>query len=265
MQDKDFDRLISSKFEDFEAEPSPTLWENIADRLEDKKASLPWATYLSLAAGIMVVFTVGWVFLQKDLHTREKHHNYANLVHHDIVKPATSGTTASVVKQPEPVVVDSTSKNGASAARIASNSNHSHTSVSSANRVAAPVSNKVDDVVKESQPAVNTNPQLITQTGNQPNTAVKPIMPDVQLSPKTIDAVAATSVEKPAVIISTEKETEEPVKKRGIHNLGGLINVLVSKVDKRANKFIEFSDGEDDEAETTVTGVNMGPIKFKKQ
>jgi hypothetical protein len=203
MQDKDFDKLFNSKFEDFEAEPSPRVWENIADELEDKKAVLPWMTYLSVAAGIVFVFTAGWLFLQKDLQTGERHHNYANLVHHDIVKPATSETTASVVKQPEPAVVGSASKNGASAARIASSSNHSHTSVSSANRVAAPVSNKVDDVVKESQPVVN--------------------------------------------------------------NLGGLINVLVSKVDKRANKFIEFSDGEDDEAETTVTGVNMGPIKFKKQ
>lgn len=265
MQDKDFDKLFSSKFEDFEAEPSPMVWKNIAGGLEDKKAILPWATYLSVAAGIMLVFTVGWLFLQKDLHTGEKHHNYASLVHRDMVKPVISATMAPTPKQAEPALVDSVSGNRPSVSRMASNSNHPHKSVLPVNKVTVLASNKTDDMVKASQPAVNANPPLVAKTVTPANIQAEPIMPDVQLSPKTIDAGAATLAEKPAVIISTEKETEGPVKKRGIHNLGGLINALVSKIDRRQDKFIEFSDGVDDDAETTVTGVNMGPIKFKKQ
>jgi hypothetical protein len=54
-----------------------------------------------------------------------------------------------------------------------------------------------------------------------------------------------------------------PVKKRRIRSLGDLINVVVSKVDKRKDKIIEFSNTDDDEA--TITGVNLGIIKIKKQ
>jgi hypothetical protein len=38
MQDKEFDRLFSSKLKNFEMEPSPMAWENIAGELHGKKA-----------------------------------------------------------------------------------------------------------------------------------------------------------------------------------------------------------------------------------
>lgn len=265
MQDKDFDKLFSSKFEDFEAEPSAMVWENIAGELEGKKADRPWIAYLSIAAGIVAVFTAGWLFLQKDVQSGERHHNYANLVHRDLIKPV-HPLTAHTVKQPEPVVVDSSSVDKTSVDRMASNSNHRPKTVLPANKVTAPVLNKADDIVKKSQPAVNADPQLMAHANAPVTASDKPIMPDVQLSPKATDAVtAAAPVEQPMVVISTETEIEEPVKRRRIHNPGGLLNMLISKVDKRPNKFIEFSDDEDDVAETSLTGVNMGPIKFKKQ
>jgi hypothetical protein len=47
--------------------------------------------------------------------------------------------------------------------------------------------------------------------------------------------------------------------------LGGLINALIAKVDRRQDKLIEFSDSDDDDAESNVTGLNLGLIKIKKQ
>lgn len=258
MQDKDFDKLFSSKFDDFEAEPSPMVWENIADELGGKKATRSWGTYLSIAAGIVVVFTAGWLLLQKGTQTQQKHHNYANLVRHDTVKPIAPAITAAVIRQSVQVLNNQTSKD-----KIASNKSHQHKTIILVNKTNAPVANKVNDAVKQSWP--DDSQQVVAQAAAPVTTPVKPIMPDVQLTPKTIDVIAAAPVEKPIDIASTEKEPEEPVKKRGIHNLGGLINALVAKVDKRPNKFIEFSDGEDDDAETNITGVNMGPIKIKKQ
>lgn len=257
MQDKDFDKLFSSKFEDFEAEPSPRVWENIADELGGKKGTRSWIAYLSIAATIAVVFTASWLLLQQDSQP-DKHHNYANLISKDTAKSVTPAVTVPIAKQPEPLVINKTSVD-----RVASNSGRQPKKTSPVIKVIAPVK-KADDVVNGPEP-VSPNKQLVAQTVTLAPVVVKPVMPDVQLTPKTIDVIAATPVEKPVDMASTEKEPEEPVKKRGIHNLGGLINVLVAKVDKRPNKFIEFSDDEDDNAETSVTGVNIGPLKIKKQ
>lgn len=260
MQDKDFDKLFNSKFEDFEVEPSPIVWKNITNELEGKKTAMPWMTYLGMAATVAVVFTAGWLFLRGDSQSGQKHHNYANLVNHRS-KPQTTP----VVKLPEPLVSDSASANNDKTETMASNNNHQHKTISPVNKATEPVTNKTDGATKEPQQEINTNQQLIAQTTAPATAPAKLIIPDVQLSPKTIDAVAATPVEKPVTIITTEKETEETTPKRGIHNLGGLINALVSKVDKRPHKFIEFSDEADDDAETNLTAVNMGPLKFKKQ
>lgn len=259
MQDKDFDKLFSSKFDDFEVEPLPMVWKNIADELEGKKTALPWMSYLSMAAAVAVVFTTGWLFLRGNTQSGQKHHNYANLVNHDSKPQVTP-----VVKQSEPLVSDSASANKAEAETVVSNNNHQHKTMSPVNKATEPVTYKTDDIVKVPQQEINSDQQLIAQATAPATAPAKPIMPDVQLSPKTIDAVAATPVEKP-VVVTTEKETEETPRKRGIHNLGGLINALVSKVDKRPHKFIEFSDEADDDAETNLTAVNMGPLKFKKQ
>ncbi|WP_214071297.1 hypothetical protein [Mucilaginibacter sp. dw_454] len=256
MQDKDFDKIFNSKFEDFEVEPSPMVWDNIADELDNKKGKRSWMPYLSIAALLAVICTAGLLLLQKET-TGEHHHSYANSTRHDTVKSLTQ-TAAPVVKQPEPVVVDRSATD-----RVASNSNHQHKNVSPVTHITEQVTAKKEDAVNNVQ-APKANPQLIAQVTAPINDPVKPIMPDVQLAPKTID-IAATPVERPAVMASAGNQENEPVKKRGIHNLGGLINVLVAKVDKRQDKLIEFSDDADDDAETSVTGVNIGPLKIKKQ
>ncbi|NNU34327.1 hypothetical protein HK413_09520 [Mucilaginibacter sp. S1162] len=37
MQDKEFDKIFNTKFEDFEVEPSAMVWDNIAGELDGKK------------------------------------------------------------------------------------------------------------------------------------------------------------------------------------------------------------------------------------
>lgn len=260
MQDKDFDKLFSSKFDDFESEPSPMVWDNIAGELDGKKGSRSWLTYLSIAATIAVVFTAGWLMLQKDNSGDNKHHNYANLHRKDTANSVAPQVTAPVVQQPAPAVIDRSSED-----KLASTSKRQPKNIPAVVHTPAPVANKVEDAVKAPQPVVTPEPQLIAHNPAPVNAPIKPVMPDVQLSPKASDVIASVPVENNGDIASAEKQTEQPVKKRGIHNLGGLINALVAKVDKRPNKFIEFSDDEDDEAETSLTAVNMGPLKLKKQ
>ncbi|NNU34325.1 hypothetical protein HK413_09510 [Mucilaginibacter sp. S1162] len=44
-----------------------------------------------------------------------------------------------------------------------------------------------------------------------------------------------------------------------------MVNALMAKIDKREDKLIEFSDSDDDENGSDLTGVNLGLIKIKKQ
>jgi hypothetical protein len=256
MQDKDFDKVFSSKFEDFETEPSPMVWRKIADQLEGKKGKRSWGLYLSIAAGIVAVLTAGLLFMEKQTKP-EQHHNYANLPHHDVAKSTGQTATTSIVQSPVMVARTSTKK-------VSSNSNHRHRILSTINKNAALVA-KVDYIVKDEQPEKTNKPSVIQVIAPVTTTVkVKPVMPDLQLTPKNSD-VASTLVEKPVVMASADKEPAESERKHRIHNLGGLINALVAKVDKREDKLIEFSDSDDDNAESRVTGVNLGLIKIKKQ
>ena len=64
-----------------------------------------------------------------------------------------------------------------------------------------------------------------------------------------------------AQLPATDQATK-PAKRRGIHNFGDLVNIVVAKVDKRKDKAIQFTDSDDDES--TVTAVNIGPVKINK-
>lgn len=259
MQDKEFDEVFNSKFEDFEAEPSPMVWNNIDAQLggnKTKGAIMPW---LSIAATIVVLFTAGILFLKKDK---------------AVDKPVKSGKLAVTrVKQSTPVKTDEVVKKGNTVItptkavdHIASNKNHHPKNILPINKVVVPVAQPVVNTPVQTQTVNPVDKQLIATVQNPTTAPVKTVVPDnEQPSPKTADVIANTPVERPTVIASAETQETTPVKKRGIHSFGGLINALVAKVDKRQDKIIEFTDTDDDDGESNISGVNLGLVKIKKQ
>jgi hypothetical protein len=257
MQDKEFDKIFNSKFEDFEVEPSPMVWDNIADELDGKKGKRSIMPYLSIAATVLVMLTAGALFLQKQNKPTAQHNNKGNLAANH-VKPVAPVTTKPIEKHVEPVVEQPVN-------RVAATHIYQPENVSPVNKIAVPVVAKSEQTLKQIEPVKTESPQLIAAVTPTAVNPIKVTLPDVQLSPRSTDVVAQTPVTRPAVMASNEKAEQAPVKKRGIHNLGGLINALVAKVDKREDKLIEFSDSDDDDTESNVTGVNLGVIKIKKQ
>jgi hypothetical protein len=253
MQDKEFDQVFNSKFEDFEVEPSAMVWNNIAGKLDGKKSKRAIMPYLSIAATILVLLTACILFMQKG-NTPAQKTNKNKLTANRVkqIKPE--------VNQPEaqPAIVVAKSID-----RVASIIKHQTVNTFPVNKIIVAVNTKVDNAVKEPETVKPDKQQLIATVTAPASTAVKASVPDVQLTPKTVDVVAP--IERPAVMASVENQNVAPVKKRGIHNLGGLINALVAKVDKREDKIIEFSDSDDDDTESNVTGVNLGLIKIKRQ
>jgi hypothetical protein len=64
MQDKEFDKLFSSKLEGLEIEPSAKVWKGINGELSgNKRKSL--IPFLSIAASIIVLIAAGVLFIPK--------------------------------------------------------------------------------------------------------------------------------------------------------------------------------------------------------
>jgi hypothetical protein len=250
MRDKEFDRVFNQKFEDFEVQPSPMVWNNIATQLDGKKAARSIMPWLSIAATVLIVATAGLLFLRKDNPMGQpKTKNKVAVSHIEPVLHANKPAGLVVVTKPAKV--------------IASTASHKHNS-------STPIDNNLTlgtvtpaDII-DHEPLISTQPAIATIT-DPASTKVQATLPDVQLVPRILNTVPQAQTEK-SVIASIDKQSTLPVKKRTIRSMGDLINALVAQVDKRDDKLIEFSDGDDgDDNSTTVTGVNLGLIKIKKQ
>jgi hypothetical protein len=247
MQDKEFDQIFNTKLEDFEVEPSAIVWDNIADGLDGKKSKQAMMPWLSIAATVLVVLGAGIFFLQKAKSPSDKPKEN-KLVASRVETPVTvtpKDATETMDIKPEDVIVSTV--------------HHPRSVTTPIKNVAAPFNNKPEPAVQTTERAKTESPQLIAMVINPASTHVNTAtVPDVPLTLKNLDATP--QVEKPVMASAAA-----PVKKRGIHSMGGLINVLVAKVDKREDKLIEFSDSDDDENGTDLTGVNLGLIKIKKK
>ncbi|MBD1366124.1 hypothetical protein IDJ77_20100 [Mucilaginibacter sp. ZT4R22] len=254
MQDKEFDELFRSKMEDLEVEPSNGLWDNIAAEVVIDRKNRSALPFISIAASVLVLVTAGVFFIPK--------------LKQDNVKPAVA-VVVKHVDNPEINVAPAQIKNADTEPR----------SVQIAAVAVAPKVHRTKQSFKKqtgSLPAVkveeaNNTPQQIAQ--GTPTTApqndailaaVKPGMAAPAIAALQInDEVKVSPVATLAEQVPAKTIAAAQPKKRRIRSFGDLINVVVSKVDKRKDKLIEFSSKDDDES--LITGINLGIIKVKKE
>lgn len=252
MQGKDLDKLFQSALDDYEVAPSAKVWAGIAEELNAGKRKKAWIPFLSAAAGIVLLITAGLLFIPKEV---------------KVIKPKADGIakTKQVVPQTATDVqqANQTSKKphqvaAAPATSLAANKlNHTHTPAGAAKPAIAQVP---DEAVKPAD-----QPVLASATNKQEVRI--PVLPDTttKIVVKHIDETPVFASIKPPVApvqLITAKQTP-PVKKRRIRSLGDVFNVVIAAVDKRKDKFIEFSNTDEDDA--TITGVNLGILKIKKE
>jgi hypothetical protein len=258
MQDKEFDQDFSAKFDGFEMEPSPMVWQKVANELDGKKGKRRLLSYLSVAASVIVLIAAGLLFFpQKAKQTKHQ---------------AGSNKMAVNVDQPSLVVTGKTSTQPVANTGLG---NGVGSSANNTTKQIAPVTTNVavgentiaDNTQKSNNEPANTDNRALTAAVIEPPREIKqPVIPDKDvLAALKSPGIPQNIVEQPAAISGGTKPNEAPVKKHGIHSLGGLVNVLVAKVDKREDKLIEFTDDDDDNTASSVTGVNLGIIKIKKQ
>lgn len=242
MQDKNIDELFRSKLESFEIEPSAGVWPRITVEIGVIRRKRAWFLYLSAAASIIILLAAGIFFIPKKGRKDGK-------------QPAMPYVVKAAASQP---VVKSESILPSTVAAIARANKKRHGVVVESIR---PVT-KNPDTGKTEGPAIASLSPRAQQDGDTgvPGTATQlEVKQSVAVSAGFITHPTITQVRLPVI----SDQNNEPVKTgHKIRSLGGLINAVVARVDKRRDKIIEFTDDDD---ETNVTGINLGIIKIKKE
>ena len=101
---------------------------------------------------------------------------------------------------------------------------------------------------------------LAAYRGNQVGSVISDDKDEVNLP---VNNLLARGNYQPQLTAQSPRPKPKPVKKHRIRSLGDVLNVVIAAVDKREDKFIEFSNTDEDDA--TITGLNLGIIKVKKE
>jgi len=262
MQDNEFDKLFRTKLDGFEAEPSTGVWARIIAELNGgsrKKALIP---FLSIAASVIVLLAAAILFIPQKLPVNGKHP-----AKNGISKTAQGLKNISIVSnQQKPAAIKPSAAIGVTRAPNPAKLVAVRHQTKAIKRINI---NEAMPAIDQSLPDKGDDQRLIAALPQVRGDNIKAVVPDetIQLAVKqTVDQLP-TFKTKPVLLASqipaiNSNDTVPVEARHKIHGLGGLLNAVVAKVDKRSDKFIQFGDSDDDES--NITSVNLGIIKIKK-
>jgi hypothetical protein len=260
MQDKEFDDLFQSKLDSFEIEPSAHVWHGIAGELAAGKRRKSLLPFLSIAASIVVLVAAGVLFIPQKVSLPAKH-NIKAKPSEAPVQPVAGSLAINKVK---PAILTFKNASNVSAATIAK------TNVQPVTKTNGPLIAAVNNQATKPLDTVRADNKQILAAVTQKPGAIKAMVPDsnTQIAIKQPMQVTPGFVTKPEIaavqLPTAEKQDVQPVKSsRKVHSIGHFINSVVAKIDKRQDKFIEFTDIDDEGS--VLTGVNLGFVKIKKE
>lgn len=254
MQDKKVDDLFQSKLNDFESQPSPNIWKHIENELDNEQKRRIWIPILSIAASVIGLFSFVVILIQfnKEEHRPNGMAYLTNNHHQNNFKITPS--TKQIIKQ---TTVEAPNLKSF---KVANNSKGVYirtSEVKSEHIVSQGYSSS--DSIRVSQDEITMNyPVKVNQVDNlvsDSNTKFINV-PSVLLNIKHELNTPEGSQQDNQFINKTKKTTQNKIR-----NLGGLINALVAKVDKRKDKFIEFTESDEG---SNITELNLGIFKIKK-
>ncbi|WP_199120058.1 hypothetical protein [Pedobacter sp. ASV28] len=246
MQDKDFDNLFRDKFIDAEVEPSTNLWSSIEQQLEPKRRrSLP--IFWMAAASVAVIASVM-------LFTQRTEKLYLHAPEQEVAKALTAQSAQEIL----PVV--SEMKTTSSKVLALEASDRKATKVETAKVKSALFVEDEKNIQVVVQPNVKEEHLPIKKSEVRP-LEINPIVAVPEEN--TTKMIAANPQNNNTDEIGVEAIEELNNNKKGIRNMGDLINFVVEKVDKREKKLIKFDTDDDDNS--SIIGLNIGFVKLNKK
>jgi len=246
IQDKDFDQLFKNAFEDAEITPSRDLWSNIESEIEPKKKRILPIYWLS-AAAVLLIATIGFLVYQQQ---EVKPKQFANNVEPKTIKPIIETTQVGDSVKALGVVIEKTEQ----------------VSPSNSKPAVALAKSSVKEAVKSTQnqkaitaPEMQKQETIIAKVEEPKQEIIKRKIEEAIQQPKEETVIAANLGSVKADDVSGDYGQSE---NKGIRNVGDVVNLIVNKVDKRKDKFIQFRTDDDD---SSLSSINIGPFKIGKK
>lgn len=246
IQDRDFDQLFENTFEEAEIAPSRDLWGNIEKELAPKKKRIIPIYWLS-AAAVLLIATVGiLVYQQQEVKPKQ----FAKHVEPKAIKPLVETqpvqNSIKTVAIPKDKASQALPINQESVIAVAKTT----------------VKEKVKPLEKQkvaTAPDIQKPEEIVAKVDDQKQEIIKKKIEEVILQPKA-ETVFASNLNSNKI---DEPVNENLTENKSIRNVGDVVNLIVNKVDKRKDKFIQFKTDDDDNS--SVTSINIGPFKFGKR
>lgn len=245
MPDKEFDKLFKDKFVDAEIEPSANLWANIEQQLEPKRKRV-FPIYWMAAASVAIAITAMLVFQKTEK-----------------IQLRGADEVANVTSSGEQIIAND------------------NASVNNTTAVIARAVSETNVVKTSSKSFAAKTPENKAPENNLKNIneSVQPMIADTRLPikqqevrPLDVAPIKEVQAENPIVIAKVDPQQNEVdaygndevvTEKKGIRNVGDLVNFVVDKVDKRDKKLLKFKTDDDDNS--SIVGINIGFLKFNKK
>lgn len=244
IQDKDFDQLFKDRFEDAEITPSRDLWSSIESEIEPKKKRIIPVYWLS-AAAILIIATVGiMIYQQQDVAPKQYANNVATNIIPVIVKPQVKDSLVSNTELTKDV-----------AKALPGHVKPSTTLVQTAVKENAKPIEKQKVI---SEPDIQKQETMIAKV-EEPKKDIKTKIEEAVFKTKEETVLAANVNE---VIADEVIDSGYPSERKGIRNVGDVVNLIVNTMDKRKDKVIQFRTDDDD---SSISVVNIGPFRIGKK
>lgn len=229
MNDKEFDQLFKDSLEHAEVQPSAGLWNNIAEELKPhKKKSL--STYWIAAAISIIVASVVLIAPEEEKIRLQGKPLLAN-------EDPMSSSADYTKQEKDPKVAHKEDVD-----------TYQGTPLIIAPRLKEDYSNE-QFAVKRHKPAVRVPVVHLVDS-------IK--VGEKEITKPGMDELVLAKVALPDEM-NTDEITENDAPARGIKNVGDFVNYVVSKVDKREEKFLKFNTDDD---HSSLVGINIGFIKL---
>jgi len=244
IQDKDFDQLFKDRFEDAEITPSRDLWSSIESEIEPKKKRIIPIYWLS-AAAILIIATVGiMIYQQQDVVPKQYANNVATNMNPVIVEPQVKDSSVSNTDLTKDV-----------AKALPAHVKPSTTLVQTAVKENAKPIEKQKVI---SEPDIQKQETMIAKV-EEPKKDIKTKIEEAVFKTKEETVLAANLNE---VIADEVIDSSYPAERKGIRNVGDVVNLIVNTMDKRKDKVIQFRTDDDD---SSISVVNIGPFRIGKK
>lgn len=233
MQDKEFDQLFRDRLAGAEMEPPAMMWKKIEQEIKPitKKTKFP---LLWMAAASAVVVVAAGLLLKQD----DKIQLRATAKVQTVKQPALTGPAVSEVIGDEPMALP--------AAQTAVHHQEE----------------KSKKIIPAMEPM--TDKQHLSDITPAEDMMEDPIMATpLTIAQEVVDtkqAFALNSYQDEPTATAIDLNDAEQDNKKGIRNIGDLVNFVVDKVDKRDEKLLEFHTDDDDQS--SLVAINIGFLKL---